>query len=103
MKPTAILFDSIEKACEEMIEGPILCLCISATPEEAAKMANMVVSVGKGANSCIAVFGRDLTQVSKLTRKGVVKTNIIMVNNLDDAPVRAREGAISTCNNNDFF
>ena len=95
VKPTVILFDLFEGAYEEMIEGPILCLYISTTPEEAFSTANMIVSVGIGANSSLGVFGRDLSKVSKLTRKGVIKANIIMVNNLSDAPIRAREGTDS--------
>lgn len=79
----------------EVIKGPVVCLFKVTNNEEAAKIANKIIESGIGATSCIAVFSNNLETISNFTKKAVLKSNLILVNSLDDTPLRVTENTAS--------
>lgn len=92
VRPTVIEFCSAESLTNlESIRGPVICLYKVKNNEEAACIANKVIGTAIGAISSTTVFSNNLETVSKFTKKSVLKSNVVLVNSLDDTPLRTME------------
>jgi acyl-CoA reductase-like NAD-dependent aldehyde dehydrogenase len=96
VRPTVIEFCSAESLTNlDPIGGPVICLYMVKNDEEAASIANEVIGNTIGATSYVAVFSNNLETISRFTKKSVLKSNIVLVNSLDDTPLRTMEVSIS--------
>jgi acyl-CoA reductase-like NAD-dependent aldehyde dehydrogenase len=77
----------------DVIPGPVICVAKYNDLAQAVRQANAIVQAGIGGTSAVAVFSDDVSEVQCLCHPGVLRASAVVVNSLDDEPVRRIEDA----------